>query len=74
MFDASNRFFLILIDLNQRESSWKLNRNKPLLTEKINEHLNAVNLENPDNLRIEFYWQNSIYEAYADILFIVVGS
>lgn len=71
-FDASNRFFLILVDIKQMEESWKLKRNKALLAEGINRHLSGMRLENIDNLRYEFRWQDSIYETFADILFIVV--
>lgn len=35
-FDASNRFFLIVIDRGKPFDSWKLKRNTQLLSESIN--------------------------------------
>ncbi|MEH1858535.1 MAG: hypothetical protein V7L21_11140 [Nostoc sp.] len=40
-FDASNRLFLIVVDTNSLEDSWKLKRDYSLLKEKIEEYLNT---------------------------------
>jgi hypothetical protein len=71
-FDAANRFFLILVDLDNLEDSWKLKRNKKLLVDTIHTHLDAVRPNDIERLRINFDWQGSIYETYSDILFVVV--
>ncbi len=71
-FDAANRFFLILVNQDKLEDSWKLKRNKKLLVEKIHTHLGAVQPGNVDNLKISFNWQDQVYKTYSDILFIVV--
>jgi len=53
-FDAANRFFIVLVDLNNLEESWKLKRNKELLKNRI-EKLFRKNKE-PDfeNMKITF--------------------
>jgi len=38
-FDAANRLFLVLIDKNNLEESWKMKRNLDLLKDKINSYL-----------------------------------
>jgi hypothetical protein len=71
-FDAANRFFLILVDLRNLEESWKLKRNKKLLSEHINKYLN--NNQNLDfsKLKISFNWQDRTYTTYSTVLFILV--
>jgi hypothetical protein len=71
-FDAANRFFLILVNLDRLEDSWKLKRNKKLLAEKIYAHLDAMQPDNADSLKISFDWQDKVYETCSDILFVVV--
>ena len=71
-FDAANRFFLVLIDKNNLEESWKLKRNKVLLADRINTYLGANDLQSIDKLKIEFHWQNEVYATYTDILFVTV--
>ena len=72
-FDASNRFFLILVDAENFYESWKLKRNKEILVNSSHSHLDAMNPETMENLRLEFQWENENYETYADILFVVVN-
>jgi hypothetical protein len=71
-FDAANRFFLILIDMEHLEESWKLKRNKKLLADTINAHLDTMQPGQVEDLEISFNWQNNVYETYADALFITV--
>jgi len=70
-FDASNRFFLILVDLKHVEDSWKLKRNKVLLVEDINNHLNAMRPDVMESLKLSFKWRDETFEAYSDILFVL---
>lgn len=72
-FDASNRFFLVLVDANNFDESWKLKRNKDLLVNSIHSHLNNMKPNTMEKLRLEFFWQNKRYKTYADILFVVVN-
>jgi len=71
-FDAANRFFLILIDLNQLENSWKLKRNKALLAPRIMSHLNNSNEAGMSELKLNFRWNGQLFETYADMLPIIV--
>lgn len=70
-FDAANRFFLVLVDLNNLEDSWKLKRNKKLLHRKINEFLSNNKKIDYEKLKISFEWRDRIYTTYATILFIL---
>jgi hypothetical protein len=72
-FDASNRFFLILVDAEDFDESWKLKRNKDLLVNSIYSHLDVMSPDTMENLRLVFQWENENYETYADILFVVVN-
>jgi len=69
-FDAANRLFLILTDMDNLFDSWKLKRNIPLLTEKINEKLDSMTTDNIQT--VDFYWSptNMHYIAKADVIFI----
>jgi len=71
-FDAANRFFLILIDLANLEDSWKLKRNKELLTPKITHHLDNITESSITDLKLQFTWDGNQYDAYSDILPIVI--
>ena len=71
-FDASNRFFLVLVDAENLEESWKLKRNKTLLVNAIHSHLSAMDAKRMKTLRLEFVWQDKNYETYSDALLVVV--
>lgn len=70
-FDAANRFFLVLIDRNNLEESWKLKRNRDILSTKINEFLNANRNININQFQINFNWEGENFQSYAICLFIV---
>lgn len=70
-FDSANRFFLVLIDLNNLDDSWKLKRNKNLLLGKINEFLDNNKDFDFEKLKITFNWQDKIYTTHAISLFII---
>ncbi len=72
-FDAANRFFLVLIDLDNLEESWKLKRNKNLLSPVINAHLDNFEDVFIEDLKLQFNWKGAVFETYADILPVVVG-
>ena len=54
-FDASNRFFLILINETNLSNSWKLKRNIKFLKIKIQTHLDNL-VTNLNKLETSFYW------------------
>jgi len=70
-FDASNRFFLILINESDLSQSWKLKRNINFLRENINNYLDSLN-SNLETLNTSFFWKkdNETYHCKSDILFI----
>jgi len=71
-FDAANRFFLVLINLQNLEESWKLKRNKKLLQEEIKKYLDSNKTLDTNKLKITFKWKNKSFTTYAAILFIIV--
>lgn len=70
-FDASNRFFLVLVDENDMKNSWRLKRNIAFLRTNINLHLENMRT-NINDLNTTFYWANDrrTYNCKSDILFI----
>ena len=71
-FDAANRLFLVLIDKNNLEESWKMKRNLDLLKDTINSHLDKFNGKKPEKLKIEFDWMDGKrYVALSDVIFVV---
>lgn len=71
-FDAANRLFLVLIDKNNLEGSWKMKRNLDLLKDTINNHLDKFNAEEVEKLKIEFDWKDDKkYNVLSDIIFII---
>ncbi len=70
-FDAANRFFIVLIDRNNLEESWKLKRNREILNQQINDFLNANENVDFNQLQLNFNWEGNNYTSYATCLFIV---
>lgn len=70
-FDAANRFFLVLIDRNNLEESWKLKRNRDLLRKNIHDFLSTNKNIDFNRFKIDFTWKGDNYQAYAVCLFVV---
>jgi len=70
-FDAANRFFLVLIDRNHLEESWRLKRNGEVLRTRINTFLNENQNVDFNQYRTNFNWGGANYECYATCLFVV---
>jgi hypothetical protein len=71
-FDASNRLFLVLVDKNDFDNSWKLKRNLDLLRPKINEYLDNFHTKNEEDLKIEFSYEGKgNFTALSDVIFVV---
>jgi hypothetical protein len=71
-FDAANRLFLVLVDKTNLEDSWKMKRNIDLLKDRINEYLDKFNVQNINELKIDFDWiDDKKYTTLSDILFII---
>ncbi|MFM7370023.1 MAG: hypothetical protein ACKO2Z_19985, partial [Sphaerospermopsis kisseleviana] len=69
-FDASNRLFLVLVDTNSLEDSWKLKRDFTLLKSKIDEYLNTRSFKK-DDLLLNWTFNNNQDQSYADVLFVL---
>jgi hypothetical protein len=70
-FDAANRLFLILVDTEDFDNSWKLKRNLDLLKPSIEKYLDNFNQKNLDDLKISFKYKDNDYNALSDIIFVV---
>jgi len=70
-FDAANRFFIVLINQDNLEDSWKLKRNKELLSDNINAFLDENSSIDFNNLKVDFEWEGGEYHTYATCLFIL---
>jgi hypothetical protein len=72
-FDSSNRLFLVLIDREDFDNSWKLKRNLNLLKPSINQYLNCFAQKNISDMKIEFEYKgkNNKFTALSDILFVL---
>jgi len=68
-FDSANRLFLVLIEKNNLEESWKLKRNLDFLKESVGTYLDKFKIS--DNLKIVFDWQDEKYTSISDALFII---
>jgi hypothetical protein len=70
-FDASNRFFLVLVDRDNFFDSWKLKRAKPLLVDKIHTHLD--NTPETPGFDLSFEWEGTQHVVTSDIIFVIHG-
>lgn len=69
-FDASNRLFLILVNQDNFEESWKLKRDYPLLQKEITSYLDGWSFSQQDIL-LNWSVDNRAYQSYTDALFIM---
>ncbi len=72
-FDASNRLFLILVDTEDFDNSWKLKRNLDLLTPNIKRYLNKFAEKNVEELKVIFNYKgkDQTFTALSDAIFIL---
>lgn len=70
-FGSENRLFLVLVDTDDFDNSWKLKRNFALLQPEINNYLNQFSSKNTNDLKLSFQFKGKTYSTLADILFIV---
>ena len=73
-FDASNRLFLILVDTDDFDNSWKLKRDVNLLKSNIYAYLGNFDknkiLNNPIAFKYKFKG-DEIFKVYSDCIFVV---
>ncbi|TAE21795.1 MAG: hypothetical protein EAZ92_16590 [Candidatus Kapaibacterium sp.] len=72
-FDASNRLFLVLVDTEDFDNSWKLKRNLQALKPKIMRYLDVFSTQELETKKISFRYRNRTqeYTAWSDIIFVV---
>lgn len=72
-FDASNRLFLILVDTEDFDNSWKLKRSLDLLKPNIKNYLDNFTKKNIEDLKINFNYKGKeqTFNALSDTIFIL---
>ena len=71
-FDASHRLFLVLIDKENMENSWKMKRNIDLLRDEVKTYLDKFNAKDVSKLEIEFDWMDGKrYKTICDVIFVI---
>ncbi len=72
-FDASNRLFVVLVDINDFENSWKLKRNPTLLRKSIHPYLDKFTLNKIDDMKLTFTHKakSGEFSSISDIIFVI---
>jgi hypothetical protein len=70
-FGSENRIFLVLIDTENFNDSWKLKRSIDLLKPEINSYLDKFHEKCLEDLLVPFEFRKKHYSAYADVIFVV---
>ena len=68
-FGAENRLFVILVDTENINQSWKMKRAFAIIEPKVNDYLDHFN--NRSLKEIDFAFKKNRYKALADSIFIV---
>lgn len=71
-FGAENRIFLILVNKERWEDSWKLKRNVSQLKPIITTYLDEFVKKDFSAMQLDFVYKSRKYTTYADVLFVVV--
>ena len=74
-FGSENRIYLILVDMDDFESSWRLKRNVDLLRPTIVGFLDSLSVEALRNKKVEFVFKGKAgtFSALAEVVFVVAG-
>ena len=72
-FGSENRLFLVLVDTEDFNNSWKLKRNIDLLEPTIVSYLDDFNNKKTDDLRVDFEFKGKPhgFSALTDVIFVV---
>jgi hypothetical protein len=72
-FGSENRLFLVLVDTDDFNNSWKLKRNIDLLKPIIVSYLNNFNNKRIADLRVDFEFKGKPrgFSALADVIFVI---
>lgn len=70
-FGAENRIFLVLIDMENPDESWKLKRNVDLIAPKVNNWISKFNRNTINSFITHFTFGAKKYTTFADAIFVV---
>jgi len=72
-FDASNRLFLIWVDEQDFEASWKLKRSVELLTRAITSYVDNFDRTRIEKMKVSFSHKakSGVFQAISDAVFVV---
>jgi hypothetical protein len=72
-FGSENRLFLVLVDTDDFNNSWKLKRNIDLLKQTIVSYLDNFKNKKLDDLRVDFEFKGKPhgFTALADVIFVM---
>lgn len=72
-FGSENRLFLVLVDTDDFNNSWKLKRNITLLKPTIVSYLDNFKYKETNDLRVDFEFKGKPhrFSALADVIFVV---
>lgn len=68
-FGAENRLFVILVDSNDMNESWKMKRSFTLIEPKVKDYLDNFNEKSLKEISFEF--KGKQYRSLADVIFVV---
>lgn len=69
-FGSENRLFLVLIDSNNIQNSWKIKRNFKLLKKEIGFYINNFDKNKLKKNKIKFEFKGKTYYTIADMVFV----
>lgn len=71
-FGSENRLFLVLVDSDDFNNSWKLKRNLSLLEPMITQYLDNFKSKKMDDLKVTFAYKgkSQTFTALADVIFV----
>ncbi|CAG1020838.1 hypothetical protein DOJK_00607 [Patescibacteria group bacterium] len=72
-FGSENRLFLVLVDTDDFNNSWKLKRNLELLKPTIMSYLDSFKNKEVENLKVSFSYKgkSQSFTALADVIFVI---
>jgi hypothetical protein len=72
-FGSENRLFLVLVDTQDFNNSWKLKRNIDLLKPSVLNYLNNFKNKNIEDLKVTFSYKGKpqTFTTLADVIFVV---
>jgi hypothetical protein len=72
-FGSENRLFLVLVDTDDFNNSWKLKRNLDLLKPTIQSYLDNFGIKNLNDLKVSFGYKGKAqtFTALTDIIFVI---